>query len=138
MSTYRRHLGRLGEEIAAEHLAQHGLHILDRNWRNGRHGELDIIAADPTSNCYVVVEVRTRCGTHCGSGYASVNSKKYRQVRSLATAWLQRQKHKRHVRIDIVSVDFEERIRTLLEHSPDIDTVDNTMYDLHWVQAVSE
>lgn len=138
MNTYRRALGRLGEQIATNHLEQHGLHILEQNWRNGRRGELDIIAADPNSNCYVVVEVRTRCGIQCGSGYASVNSQKYRQVRSLAKAWLQLQRHKRHVRIDIVSVDFDLRIRSILDTEPTSDCIEDDMYSLHWVQAVSE
>ena len=38
-------LGRRGEDIAAEYLTEHGLVVLDRNWRC-RHGELDIVCTD--------------------------------------------------------------------------------------------
>ncbi|MGZ4219172.1 MAG: YraN family protein [Solirubrobacteraceae bacterium] len=41
----RRHLGQLGEQLAAEHLVRRGFEIVERNYRT-RWGELDIIAFD--------------------------------------------------------------------------------------------
>ena len=46
MSNDLRHrLGRLGEQLAADHLARCGFEILQRNYRT-RWGELDIVAFD--------------------------------------------------------------------------------------------
>ena len=46
MSNDARHrLGRLGERLAADHLARRGFEILQRNFRT-RWGELDIVAFD--------------------------------------------------------------------------------------------
>ena len=47
MSNDARHeLGRLGEQLAVDHLTRRGFHILARNFRT-RHGELDIVARFP-------------------------------------------------------------------------------------------
>ena len=47
MGTDRRHqLGRLGEQLAAEHYERLGYEILARRHRT-RHGELDLVVADP-------------------------------------------------------------------------------------------
>ncbi len=39
-------LGRYGEGLAARRLAAAGMTVLDRNWRCGRTGEIDIVARD--------------------------------------------------------------------------------------------
>ena len=59
----RRVLGAAGEYTARLIIQEAGLHVLERNWRDGRRGELDIIArddTDPARPYTVVVEVRTR------------------------------------------------------------------------------
>ena len=43
---FRRRLGVLGEATATRFISEAGLQVVDRNWRNGRAGELDIIATD--------------------------------------------------------------------------------------------
>ena len=53
-------LGAAGEHTARLLLEEAGLCVLDTNWRDGRRGELDIIARDDTdATCpwTVVVEV---------------------------------------------------------------------------------
>ena len=50
-------LGRHGEELAARHLIEQGLVVLDRNWRCDV-GEVDIVARD--GDALVVCEVKTR------------------------------------------------------------------------------
>mgnify|MGYP003043657471 CR=1 FL=1 len=67
----RRVLGAAGEYTARLLLQEKGLRILESNWRDGRRGELDVIARDDTdSSCSwtVVVEVRTRGGRRRGRG----------------------------------------------------------------------
>ena len=50
-------LGRYGENLAARHLSDAGLRVLERNWRC-REGEIDIVARD--GRTLVFCEVKTR------------------------------------------------------------------------------
>ncbi len=56
-------VGQYGERVAAQHLIDSGLEILDRNWRC-RDGELDIVARD--GDVIVFCEVKTRSSTAYG------------------------------------------------------------------------
>ena len=61
----RRILGAAGEHTARLMIEEAGLRVLECNWRDGRRGELDIIArdeTDPACSWTVIVEVRTRVG----------------------------------------------------------------------------
>ena len=49
-------VGRAGEDAAAQWLSDHGLRIVDRNWRSG-HKEIDIVAESPER--LHIVEVKT-------------------------------------------------------------------------------
>jgi putative endonuclease len=53
----RPQLGRLGEQLAAEHLIRRGFQIVERNYRT-RWGELDIVAYDGRTLAFC--EVKTR------------------------------------------------------------------------------
>ena len=55
----RNELGRHGEDVAAQYLAERGMVVLSRNWRC-REGELDLVATDRKR--LVVCEVKTRSG----------------------------------------------------------------------------
>ena len=50
-------IGRLGEDIAVQHLLDNGFEILERGWRSG-HLEVDIIARK--GNILHIVEVKCR------------------------------------------------------------------------------
>ena len=41
---HRKYLGQAGEEYACRFIEDNGLEILERNWRDSRRGELDILA----------------------------------------------------------------------------------------------
>lgn len=90
---WRQALGRLGEDLAAGHLGTLGYSILDRNWRNGRFCELDLIARDPEF-VLAFVEVKTRCSPcgaladSCQSAIEAVGFAKRRRIRAAAFAWL--------------------------------------------------
>jgi putative endonuclease len=56
----RHHLGRLGEQLAAEHLVRRGFRIVERNYRT-RWGELDIVAYDGQTLAFCEVK-----GAICG------------------------------------------------------------------------
>ena len=57
-------VGRYGEDVAARHLTEAGLVVLERNWRC-REGEIDIVARD--GDVLVVCEVKTRRSTTYGT-----------------------------------------------------------------------
>ena len=78
-------LGRFGEQVAAQHLEQSGLTVVDRNWRCAE-GEIDIIAQD--GEVLVFCEVKTRSGLGYGDPAEAVSQQKIARVRRLALRWL--------------------------------------------------
>lgn len=104
--------GRLGEELAVDHLRRgDGLEILARNWRltaGELRGELDVVARDGASGELVVVEVKTRRdAARFGGAVAAVPPRKAAKVRALTAAFL-RQSGLRaaRVRLDVVAIDL--------------------------------
>jgi putative endonuclease len=85
MTKVRQALGQWGEELAAKYLVEHGMVILDRNWRTSA-GEIDIVARDV--DALVFVEVKTRRGSVFGDPAESVTTYKTRRLRTLAAQWL--------------------------------------------------
>ena len=85
-SDLRQHLGRLGEDLALEHLERLGFRTLERNYRT-RFGEIDLIVCDETTIVFVEVKVRRLAAT-AGSALEAVSPHKQRQVRGMAAAWL--------------------------------------------------
>ena len=109
----RRALGASGEYTARLALEEEGLRLLDTNWRDGRRGELDIIArdeTDPLRAWTVIVEVRTRVGRRKGSALASVDHRKVSRLRALTGAWCRAHGHlASRVRIDVVAITVDAR-----------------------------
>lgn len=80
-------LGRYGEDLAARRLAAAGMTVLERNWRCGRTGEIDIVARD--GDVLVVCEVKTRRGGAFQHPMAAVTPQKARRLLALAARWIQ-------------------------------------------------
>jgi len=114
----RQELGRLGEEIAVDYFRQHGMLVLDRNWRPQRanlRGELDLVVRD--EDTLVIVEVKTRRCLPFGTPAESVTRRKLRALHSLALAWLdQRQVHAPRMRFDVISITVPPAGQPVLEH----------------------
>jgi len=114
----RQELGRLGEELAVDYFRQHGMLVLDRNWRPQRanlRGELDLVVRD--EDTLVIVEVKTRRCLAFGSPAESVTRRKLRALHSLALAWLdQRQVHAPRMRFDVISITVPPAGQPVLEH----------------------
>ena len=110
-------LGRYGEELAARRLARAGMTVLERNWRCGRTGEIDIVARD--GDVLVVCEVKTRRDGSFQHPMAAVTPRKARRLRDLAERWVQAHggAPPGGVRIDLVGVVLPRRGAAVVEHA---------------------
>ena len=106
----RRGLGRRGEALAAEHLAQRGCTILDRNWRT-TGGEIDLVIQDGETLAFV--EVRTRRGRALGTPEESITPAKQARLIELAQAYVQAVDWAGPWRIDVVAIEMDRRGRLL-------------------------
>ncbi len=107
-------LGEYGERIAARHLTEAGMQILDRRWRC-RHGEIDLIALD--GPCLVVCEVKTRRSVAAGTALEAVTPQKLHRLHRLAALWLAQQRRRfPQVRIDVVAVTVPRYGAPHIEH----------------------
>ena len=118
MSDPRPRLGRLGEQLAAEHLVRRGFQIVERNYRT-RWGELDIVAFD--GRVLAFCEVKTRRASPLGSRpFDAVHALKRSQVRKMAGRWLIDRTDRPHadtLRFDAIGVTLDNADRLLsLEH----------------------
>jgi putative endonuclease len=112
----RAEIGALGEQLAAEHLNALGLRVLTRNWRC-RHGELDLIAEDPSTGVVVFVEVKTRSSDQFGGLAEAVTAGKVRRLRRLAGLWLANQDARwAAIRIDVIGVRIGRRRTPEITH----------------------
>jgi putative endonuclease len=120
-SDVRHQLGRLGEQLAAEHLSRRGFEAVERNYRT-RWGELDIVAFDGST--LVFCEVKTRRLPHAGGmPLEAVNHRKRAQVRKMAGQWLVERTDRPYaerIRFDAIGVTFDS-VGTLvrIEHVED-------------------
>ena len=104
----RKSLGRLGEQLAAEHLERLGWQVVERNYQT-RLGELDLVATDGAT--LVFVEVKT-CRTGRGLPWESLHERKQVQVRRIAGLWFNQRRGApffEHVRFDGIGVVVDDR-----------------------------
>ena len=103
----RRHLGRLGERLALEHLERLGYRLVGANHRT-RFGELDLIVSD--GETLVFVEVKTRRAGGAGRPWDALHDRKRAQVRRMAAAWLAETSDRprtRDLRFDAIGVTID-------------------------------
>lgn len=95
-------LGAYGEALAAQHLTEQGMVLLDRNWRC-ELGELDLVLRD--GRVLVVCEVKTRSSLAFGAPLEAVTEQKAARIRRLAARWLaEHGVRPDEIRIDLVGV----------------------------------
>lgn len=103
MSKERISLGRKGEELAADLLQDNGYKILYRNYKT-KLGEIDIIAKDKETVCFI--EVKTRSSDRFGCGSEAVSRTKQRQIAKAALCFLKEMRFlDKRARFDVVSLD---------------------------------
>ena len=116
MTIARRRTGQIAEDLVARRLTAAGWRIVERNART-RYGELDIVARD--GGVLVFVEVKgARRETHFGpeKPILSIDFRKQRQVRRLATAWMSERRKVppyEEIRFDAVGVTLGRDDRPL-------------------------
>ncbi|MBN1780669.1 YraN family protein [bacterium] len=103
--TYKRKIGKYGEDLAVDYLKSLQYQIVVRNYRINR-GEIDIIARD--KNTLVFVEVKTGSSDRFGSPELWVDRRKQVQIGRLAVAYCT----KNHIedtdcRFDVVAVTLD-------------------------------
>ena len=105
LGNHRRTLGRLGEELAADHLRRLGFAILERNART-RAGEIDIVACD--GDTLVFAEVKTRRISsrrqpirEDQQPLIALRARQRTRLRRLAIAWLSTSQRSRPFAADI-------------------------------------
>ena len=95
-------VGAYGERVAARHLEDNGIEVIERNWRCGQ-GEIDIVARE--GEVLVFVEVKTRSSEQYGVPAEAVTRVKANRIRGLAMTWLAQHPHGyAALRFDVVSV----------------------------------
>jgi putative endonuclease len=98
----RQSLGRWGERLAERYLSEHGMKVLQRNWRCSL-GEIDLVLRE--DDTLVVCEVKTRRGLDFGHPLAAVDATKAERLGALAALWADEHGLTRvPVRVDMVGV----------------------------------
>ncbi len=99
-----RALGSFGEGVATQYLQSNGFQVLARNWRC-EHGELDIVAWEPSEHVVVFIEVKTRSGSGFGAPIEAVTPTKARRLYQLAYMWLDAHEARgSKIRVDAIGV----------------------------------
>jgi putative endonuclease len=104
----RRDDGPAAEAIAARHLSERGLAIVERNARS-RYGEIDVVARD--GETLVFVEDRLRRSDRYGGAAASITRDKRRKLVAAAGRYLARLPRTPPCRFDVVLLDGLEAAR---------------------------
>lgn len=121
MAHARQKTGARTEELVVRRLAAAGWEIVERNART-RYGELDIVARDGRTLVFVEVKAGRR-----NSAYGperpilSVDARKQRRVRRLATAWMSERRDAPpydRIRFDAVGVTLDRS-----DHPVEIDHI---------------
>lgn len=111
---HRQALGAYGEALAAQHLVEHGMVVLDRNWRCPA-GEIDLVLRD--GDVLVFAEVKTRSSNAFGTPLEGVDARKAARLRRLAAHWLEAHDLRvRELRIDLVGVLHEPPGHIEIQH----------------------
>lgn len=100
--TVRQIEGDAAEDRALHYLQQHGLTLMQRNFRC-RGGEIDLIMQEAA--VLVFVEVRKRADTRHGGAAASVTARKQARLIIAAQVFLQRYRMPPACRFDVIAID---------------------------------
>ena len=98
-------IGKWAESFAAAALEDRGMRIVGRNFRT-RFGEVDLIATDGETLCFV--EVRARKSSAFGAASETVTASKARRIIAASQEYLQQNARWRDWRIDVAAVELDQ------------------------------
>lgn len=100
----KRKIGDEYEQLAVEYLERNGYRIIERNYRN-RIGEIDIIAKEGKTICFV--EVKYRNNSKCGYASEAVNVRKQQKIQMVANYYFMRNGYSEWTdcRFDVLAID---------------------------------
>ena len=128
------YIGQLGEELAARFLVRKGYRLVSANFKVpiGRNirgasvsGEIDLIALDDKTLCFV--EVKTRSSDDLFSPVAAVNLRKQRQITRTARVYRKLFNIRNDFRYDVVSI--------VLNNSDNPDKPKIELFQNFWTEA---
>ena len=99
--SHNQHIGKWGEETAAEFLTQRGYEILARNIRTP-YGEIDVIAKQ--NDIIIFVEVKTRTSNTMGLPEESITPRKREHMLAAADHYAAENKID-HWQIDVIAIE---------------------------------
>ena len=119
MPGYKQNIGKLGEDIAAKYLVEHGYRILERNYRKP-WGEIDIVGKK--SGILTFFEVKTQKAGFEWRPEENVGWHKKRQLKRIITTYLKEsQMYGIEWQIDILAIELDFQTKnTCVEHIPNI------------------
>ena len=111
-------LGKQGEKIACDYLEKINFSILNKNWRSGRYGEIDIVACDNSTKDLVFIEVKSR-STSTDEAKELVTKNKQNQLYKLAKSYLYlHNKENLSCRFDVIAIKINNKGKAI-EHIKD-------------------
>ena len=110
----RQALGAYGEGVAARHLVERGLVLLERNWRCDE-GEIDLVLRDGAT--LVVCEVKTRTSLEAGTPHEAITDAKLARLKRLGERWAtERGVRPDGTRVDLVAILRPRRGPAVVDH----------------------
>ncbi len=95
-----------GEDLALHFLQRRGFRVVEQNFR-GRNGEIDIIALDCNTICFI--EVKTRRTLQFGSGSEAVGGRKQQKIMKTALLYLKvKGWSEKNFRFDVISIFWND------------------------------
>ena len=98
------------EEIAASYLAEHGVRVLERNYRS-RNAEIDIIGEQDGTLLFIEVKARKE-GEKSGTAAEAVGAVKQMKICRCAEYYLYRKgidPYRARIRFDVVALTMKEK-----------------------------
>lgn len=102
-------LGKEGEDLAAQWLADKGYKILHRNWQQHPY-EIDIVASK--GKFLHFIEVKTRKGDDQTRPESSVTKQKFKSLKWAANAYLRQNPGNKWIQYDILAITVKKWAET--------------------------